>query len=173
MIRRPPRSTLFPYTTLFRSWLRPALVETARLCQRPRRQMLCPDRRAEGNQLAAHLRIPATQLDDAIDRLERLRKAPSAAGPIGMAGFNRKDLASVHGIAEHTPGLFGDLEGRLHSTQHPQIARKAGERDGYRRWASQLLRQRAGLLQAAAHLVLAHAEAPSAARQDDAAGAEP
>src|SRR5256885_3590288 len=28
MIRRPPRSTLFPYTTLFRSWAR----ET---CQRP------------------------------------------------------------------------------------------------------------------------------------------
>src|ERR1039457_3646784 len=24
MIRRPPRSTLFPYTTLFRSWLSPA-----------------------------------------------------------------------------------------------------------------------------------------------------
>src|SRR5258708_24625537 len=24
MIRRPPRSTLFPYTTLFRSWLCPA-----------------------------------------------------------------------------------------------------------------------------------------------------
>src|SRR2546425_4864325 len=24
MIRRPPRSTLFPYTTLFRSWRRPA-----------------------------------------------------------------------------------------------------------------------------------------------------
>src|SRR5260370_3869544 len=24
MIRRPPRSTLFPYTTLFRSWLRSA-----------------------------------------------------------------------------------------------------------------------------------------------------
>src|SRR3712207_8057856 len=26
MIRRPPRSTLFPYTTLFRSWLLPALT---------------------------------------------------------------------------------------------------------------------------------------------------
>src|SRR3712207_8876047 len=25
MIRRPPRSTLFPYTTLFRSWVRIAL----------------------------------------------------------------------------------------------------------------------------------------------------
>src|SRR5256886_9711295 len=33
MIRRPPRSTLFPYTTLFRSWL-PALyvVGTGVLC---------------------------------------------------------------------------------------------------------------------------------------------
>src|SRR5260370_31842550 len=26
MIRRPPRSTLFPYTTLFRSQIRPALL---------------------------------------------------------------------------------------------------------------------------------------------------
>src|SRR6266446_3896557 len=26
MIRRPPRSTLFPYTTLFRSWLRVGLL---------------------------------------------------------------------------------------------------------------------------------------------------
>src|SRR5258705_10225122 len=27
MIRRPPRSTLFPYTTLFRSWLTPVLTQ--------------------------------------------------------------------------------------------------------------------------------------------------
>src|SRR3712207_8535003 len=33
MIRRPPRSTLFPYTTLFRS---------ASLARRPRRICLCP-----------------------------------------------------------------------------------------------------------------------------------
>src|SRR5688572_31866917 len=26
MIRRPPRSTLFPYTTLFRSWLFPPIM---------------------------------------------------------------------------------------------------------------------------------------------------
>src|SRR3712207_6875965 len=31
MIRRPPRSTLFPYTTLFRSERRPAVVDAARL----------------------------------------------------------------------------------------------------------------------------------------------
>src|SRR5256885_4490243 len=40
MIRRPPRSTLFPYTTLFRSMLRP--VEQGHLnrgpAQRPRRE---------------------------------------------------------------------------------------------------------------------------------------
>src|SRR2546426_8234846 len=29
MIRRPPRSTLFPYTTLFRSLLKPACVRSA------------------------------------------------------------------------------------------------------------------------------------------------
>src|SRR3712207_8006357 len=29
MIRRPPRSTLFPYTTLFRSWARDVAVSTA------------------------------------------------------------------------------------------------------------------------------------------------
>src|SRR6266496_5971998 len=32
MIRRPPRSTLFPYTTLFRSW-QPALLEGVRECR--------------------------------------------------------------------------------------------------------------------------------------------
>src|SRR2546429_1149608 len=26
MIRRPPRSTLFPYTTLFRSWMLPVII---------------------------------------------------------------------------------------------------------------------------------------------------
>src|SRR3712207_7674285 len=29
MIRRPPRSTLFPYTTLFRSWRRPSAASAA------------------------------------------------------------------------------------------------------------------------------------------------
>src|SRR5260370_18303700 len=35
MIRRPPRSTLFPYTTLFRSWahrgVRPSAMQSARM----------------------------------------------------------------------------------------------------------------------------------------------
>src|SRR2546426_8341676 len=36
MIRRPPRSTLFPYTTLFRSHVGAGPVDDLRLC-RPRR----------------------------------------------------------------------------------------------------------------------------------------
>src|SRR3712207_8426159 len=37
MIRRPPRSTLFPYTTLFRSLLHPALKPVAGQPERERR----------------------------------------------------------------------------------------------------------------------------------------
>src|SRR5256885_7295780 len=35
MIRRPPRSTLFPYTTLFRSRLEPRRAPTRSCCPRP------------------------------------------------------------------------------------------------------------------------------------------
>src|SRR5438034_2784933 len=41
MIRRPPRSTLFPYTTLFRSPQEPRREAPARLARRPAR---APDR---------------------------------------------------------------------------------------------------------------------------------
>src|SRR5438876_6045297 len=50
MIRRPPRSTLFPYTTLFRSLLlglwkiRSVSRHSAPLCVRPR--LLCSDRKS-------------------------------------------------------------------------------------------------------------------------------
>src|SRR3712207_7127362 len=39
MIRRPPRSTLFPYTTLFRSWPARAARLTADVRWRPRKTM--------------------------------------------------------------------------------------------------------------------------------------
>src|SRR3712207_8990010 len=35
MIRRPPRSTLFPYTTLFRSWLKPVNRNMITKARRP------------------------------------------------------------------------------------------------------------------------------------------
>src|SRR5437899_9602264 len=45
MIRRPPRSTLFPYTTLFRSWTSPSPVLTAsgRCCIRAVRSGMHPN----------------------------------------------------------------------------------------------------------------------------------
>src|SRR5258708_19528947 len=45
MIRRPPRSTLFPYTTLFRS--RPALLETVGECARPLLRCAAPMNRKD------------------------------------------------------------------------------------------------------------------------------
>src|SRR5690349_10628199 len=41
----------------------PALVEAARLCERPRRHHLRPDQYAEAGQLAAYLRISASEID--------------------------------------------------------------------------------------------------------------
>src|SRR2546425_8911358 len=43
MIRRPPRSTLFPYTTLFRSPLRPLLRVPLRLFARPQLADVLPE----------------------------------------------------------------------------------------------------------------------------------
>src|SRR5687767_15194676 len=42
MIRRPPRSTLFPYTTLFRSWIREGTPTTPLVPEQPRRRRRFP-----------------------------------------------------------------------------------------------------------------------------------
>src|SRR3712207_7158214 len=46
MIRRPPRSTLFPYTTLFRSRLVPPPVDVQPLRRPPRQPLLHVQRQA-------------------------------------------------------------------------------------------------------------------------------
>src|SRR2546430_10616256 len=51
MIRRPPRSTLFPYTTLFRSnrailAQRQTAAKEEKTCQRSQRKMACLDRKS-------------------------------------------------------------------------------------------------------------------------------
>src|SRR5260221_7898374 len=49
MIRRPPRSTLFPYTTLFRSGEKPeARQDTANTATEPTSTVLRPSRSASG-----------------------------------------------------------------------------------------------------------------------------
>src|SRR3712207_8960621 len=80
MIRRPPRSTLFPYTTLFRSCLARALrTETAR----------------EGRPLDAH---PLSA---------RARRDIDAAGDAGaeLLGFPRYNVGPLGRSEEHTSEL--------------------------------------------------------------------
>src|SRR2546430_12955478 len=64
MIRRPPRSTLFPYTTLFRSW---ANAGGAVEHQRCRRVMESDQRRLAG-QLVQRERLRGLPLDDRTER---------------------------------------------------------------------------------------------------------
>src|SRR5687767_15260336 len=68
MIRRPPRSTLFPYTTLFRSrspapWIR---------CSRPAWAALV----RSGCRRRAQRRVPVEPSSLEIDRVTRVVKAP-------------------------------------------------------------------------------------------------
>src|SRR3712207_7626118 len=78
MIRRPPRSTLFPYTTLFRSLL-PGLRDRAleprggaRLPGRRGPERLRPAARGRGRRAAAARRRAARLDHDAVDaRLDR------------------------------------------------------------------------------------------------------
>src|SRR3712207_9518777 len=59
MIRRPPRSTLFPYTTLFRSDLRPQQGGSGADGAAGGRRVWHPERRAP---LLQHLRAPTGPL---------------------------------------------------------------------------------------------------------------
>src|SRR5256885_10810130 len=52
MIRRPPRSTLFPYTTLFRSPMHPTGLQ--RICRLLQPQSTSPDWRAPGARSEEH-----------------------------------------------------------------------------------------------------------------------
>src|SRR5260370_29261155 len=85
MIRRPPRSTLFPYTTLFRSGRRrtgsPAVRDTAPSHSRPRRSG-SPRSEEHTSELQSHLNLVCRLLlekkkkkvtSDATDRLSSSR----------------------------------------------------------------------------------------------------
>src|SRR3712207_6904131 len=67
MIRRPPRSTLFPYTTLFRSLAHPALGLAVGHAEAPEQLLLLGQRQpgdlpAHGQPLEQHLRVAAPEV---------------------------------------------------------------------------------------------------------------
>src|SRR5256885_14046446 len=100
MIRRPPRSTLFPYTTLFRSERMLALSGQAggaalSLAQVRERLASLAAMRFNGDGIVS----PATAGDDkALAALvERIGKAyGTAAGADGVAGIARKQAESFY-----------------------------------------------------------------------------
>src|SRR5947209_15447512 len=61
MIRRPPRSTLFPYTTLFRSVEPPSVLESVEVCERDRE--VAHHRQRVGMVGAEHLDRKSTRLN--------------------------------------------------------------------------------------------------------------
>src|SRR3712207_6879232 len=67
MIRRPPRSTLFPYTTLFRSRFHPSLlsraVAVAGVMLAQARHVINPDERASPDEPAQVLDRKSTRLN--------------------------------------------------------------------------------------------------------------
>src|SRR5690554_7300236 len=68
MIRRPPRSTLFPYTTLFRS---PCRVPRPRAARSP---VPCPDRRRSGDRKSTRLNSSHVRISYAVFCLKKKKK---------------------------------------------------------------------------------------------------
>src|SRR3712207_6895414 len=87
MIRRPPRSTLFPYTTLFRSDLREPLPQRRR---DPRVQLLAP---------ALEERLVRRVLDQRVlEAVDRVRRRAPLEDELGRGELDRKStrLNSSH-----------------------------------------------------------------------------
>src|SRR5256886_11514313 len=127
MIRRPPRSTLFPYTTLFRS-----LVVSSRLCVHPAgRQSRWP---VEGvpqpdDHDVARRPVARRQLD--VRRLGRLPRAPARAVSGGARVLGPSaDVGSPHGDVRPRRGRLGLLplrhvrDGRLAADPDVLVARR-------------------------------------------------
>src|SRR2546422_7564102 len=62
MIRRPPRSTLFPYTTLFRSQEQTSLREGFLLSICELKKMFCPSCGSEERQVSQFCRVCGTDM---------------------------------------------------------------------------------------------------------------
>src|SRR5256885_6829414 len=122
MIRRPPRSTLFPYTTLFRS----QLADVARVGEADGAPMsaavvglvdagavgdIGPDRRLARAHVD-HVRIGGRERErpDGGDRLVVEQWVPGHAGVPGALH------AAVHGAEVERRGIAGDTGHRQHPT---------------------------------------------------------
>src|SRR5256885_13789395 len=95
MIRRPPRSTLFPYTTLFRSGLSACGQFNGARAGRP-----------------AAPSIPAQVLAQEVDEHAGLARQVAAVGKDHADGLGREGVVRQHRSEERRGGERGGLGGR-------------------------------------------------------------
>src|SRR2546430_9812772 len=100
MIRRPPRSTLFPYTTLFRSHLRAARLPVDLDVPRPAADLV--GRRLVRVGLLAEPRRQRPSPRCAVDRSDRKStRLNSSHSQISYAVFCLKKKSSITSIVAH------------------------------------------------------------------------
>src|SRR2546430_12345011 len=95
MIRRPPRSTLFPYTTLFRS-----IVETGRPQDRSARDARLADARADRDRKSTRLNSSHSQISYAVFCLKKKKKNNHVPSTV---------LNIHHFIPYQQPNLYASL----------------------------------------------------------------
>src|SRR5256884_8037331 len=110
MIRRPPRSTLFPYTTLFRSWMRKAEIAVDKLEDDLARAAL--DRFQTSQRLAPSYR---EQVEDQKAQVEALKGALMKLEQKLEEAKSKRDLLLARhrrslslGKAAHAQTMLGD-----------------------------------------------------------------
>src|SRR3712207_9541510 len=109
MIRRPPRSTLFPYTTLFRSTLVPAGVDADRAA------VLAGEDHALGQ-------VVGVDGDGVLTRTGHRHRPPAV-----LVGLHGVDLAAVGGRDDHLDTLERPAEVGPQGARHLLGARGRSE----------------------------------------------
>src|SRR2546430_9305846 len=98
MIRRPPRSTLFPYTTLFRSLSGHFLVSLVRRHQRATERICCAPS-ASSDRKSTRLNSSHSQISYAVFCLKKKNYKP-------LPSHNTPDLSPVLPSDFHTPATL-------------------------------------------------------------------
>src|SRR2546430_4039293 len=98
MIRRPPRSTLFPYTTLFRSWLGFGARDGLRRQDEPQRaRHLCRDER---DRKSTRLNSSHSQISYAVFCLKKKKKELTRTAT--LAAEHKQHVSECRELASYT-----------------------------------------------------------------------
>src|SRR5260221_8990395 len=117
MIRRPPRSTLFPYTTLFRSLLVPTFIEAAWFFDST--DMSVPEVRI-GAPIAA-MAVPNPEV-------AALQLLPARAQPVDDPVSRYLALTGyLYGLGDHSDDVYGNDVGQVVSLLRSDLGHGFGD----------------------------------------------